>query len=126
MGRSTRRLGTKGERAAEGMLRQKRFRILERNYTCRFGEVDLVADDSGTIVFVEVKTRMTDRYGPPEISVTPRKQRRYTRAAAFYLKQKKLLNVPIRFDVVSVLMSEDGRILQRDLIRNAFQDRGTQ
>ena len=120
MARGKKKLGSKGERAAEGMLRRKKYRILERNYTCRFGEVDLVAEESGTVVFIEVKTRMSGRYGPPEISVTPRKQRRYARSALHYLQQKGIPDSPVRFDVVAVVMSEEGKILHRNLIRNAF------
>lgn len=120
MGRGTRSLGTKGERAAEALLRRKRYRILERNYACRYGEADLIAEHSGTIVFVEVKTRMSGRFGPPELSVTPRKQRRYARVALRYLQEKEIPDAPVRFDVVTILMSEDGKILQRDLLQNAF------
>jgi putative endonuclease len=118
--RNTRHLGTKGERAAESLLKRKRYRILERNYTCRFGEADLVAEDDDTIVFIEVKTRITGRYGPPELSVTPRKQRRYVRVAQWYLLDHDLSDKPARFDVVSIVMSEDGKILEREIIRNAF------
>lgn len=121
MARGTRRLGTKGERAAEGMLRRKRYRILERNYTCRFGEVDLVAEDSGTLVFIEVKTRISGRFGAPELAVTPRKQRRYIRAAQRYVQERKTPDVPVRFDVVAILMTEDGKILRRDIIKAAFE-----
>ena len=121
MGRGTRSLGAKGEKAAEAILRKNRYRILERNYSCRFGEADLIAEDSGTIVFIEVKTRMSGRYGPPEISVTPRKQRRYVKVALHYLQQKDTPDVRVRFDVVSVLMSEDGKILERHIISDAFQ-----
>ena len=103
------------------MLRRKRYRILEKNYTCRYGEIDVVARDGRTLVFVEVKTRMSGRYGPPQLAVTPRKQRRYARAALHYLQEKGTPDVPVRFDVVSVLMSEEGKVLQRNVIQNAFE-----
>ena len=115
-----RRLGTKGERAAESLLRRHRYRILERNYTCRFGEADLVALQDDTVVFVEVKTRITGRFGPPELSVTPRKQRRYLRVALHYLRERRTPDAPVRFDVVSIVMSEDGKIEAREVIRDAF------
>lgn len=121
MARGGRRLGTKGERAAESLLRRRRYRILERNYACRYGEADIVADDSGTLVFVEVKTRVTGRYGPPEISVTPRKQRRYSRVALHYMKEHGVSDVPVRFDVVSIIMTDEGKVLQREVIPNAFE-----
>ena len=115
-----RHLGTKGERAAESLLRRQRYRILERNYRCRLGEADLIALQGDTVVFIEVKTRISGRFGPPELSVTPRKQRRYLRVATHYLQSRRTPDAPVRFDVVSILMTDDGRILAREVIRDAF------
>ena len=79
-------LGAEGERAAEKFLRRQRYTIVARNYRCPSGEVDLVALDRSTVVFVEVKTRTQAGFGSPLEAVDPRKQRQIQRAAQHYLK----------------------------------------
>lgn len=111
-------LGRDGEDRAARYLRSLDFRILERNYSTRQGEIDLIALDRDTIVFVEVKTRTSDAFGAPEQAVDLRKQSRMVKAALVYLKQKKLHQVACRFDVVAITGPDDGRV---ELIRNAFE-----
>ena len=114
-------LGAEGERAAEQFLRRQRYAILARNYRCRSGEVDLIALDHSTVVFIEVKTRTQPGCGTPLEAVDRRKQRQIQRAAQQYLIQNRLHERDARFDVVGVWW-EDGR-LQCELVKNAFEMR---
>ncbi len=119
---STRVLGRQGEDIAWEYLKRRGYRILERNYRCRYGEIDLVAKDGETIVFIEVKSRRTAAFGDPEESVSPAKQKKISTVALNYLKDKGLYDRPARFDVVSVLASVLGQKVTRipdafDLIR---------
>lgn len=111
-------LGAEGERAAEKFLRRQRYTIVLRNYRCAAGEIDLVALEGSTIVFIEVKTRTQPGFGTPLEAVDSRKQRQVQRAAQFYLSENRLHDRDARFDVVGVWW-EDGRV-QCELIKNAF------
>jgi len=113
-------LGVRGESAAAGFLRRKGYRILARAQRSRFGELDLVALDGRTVVFVEVKTRQSDQAGQPAEGVDAKKQRRLTRLAVGWLKQHRLLECPARFDVVAVLWPADGRPPTIEHFPNAF------
>jgi len=104
-----RTLGQRGEDAAARHLRRRGYRIVERSARGPLGEIDLVALDGRTVVFVEVKTRRSDAAGAPSDSVTPDKQRRLTRLALGYLKQHGLLDAASRFDVVSITWPEGQR-----------------
>lgn len=95
-------IGSEGERSAEKCLRDKGLRILERNYSTRRGEIDLVALDGDTLVFVEVKARAAARFGLPQETVGARKQHRLVKAAQSYLLQRGWEG-PARFDVVAIL-----------------------
>jgi putative endonuclease len=119
MAHERQRLGTDGERAAEKYLRRQRYTILLRNYRCRAGEVDLIALDRRTVVFVEVKTRTQVGFGSPLEAVDPRKQRQIRRAAQYYLSENRLHNRDARFDVVGVWW-EQGE-LRCELVKNAFE-----
>jgi len=96
-------LGYLGERAAERFLKRKGYKIVARGLRLRGGELDLVAIDGRTIVFVEVKTRRTNHFGHPAEAVSARKQWYLTRAALFYLKRHGLLEYESRFDVVAIV-----------------------
>jgi len=111
-------LGRTGEDLAAKHLAGRGYAILERNYRAPYGEIDLIALDSGTVVFVEVKTRTTDAYGAPELAVNQRKQERMVKAALGYLKHKKLHQMPCRFDVVAISGADSGTV---ELIQNAFE-----
>jgi len=95
-------LGRRGEQAAARYLRRKGYRILAQGDRARPGELDLVALDGRTVVFVEVKTRQTGESGHPAEAVDAQKQRRLTRLAVTWLKRRRLLDNPARFDVVAV------------------------
>jgi putative endonuclease len=102
-GRTTRELGQVGEELACDLLRKKGYTVVERGFRIFRGEIDVVARDGDTLVFVEVKTRADESYGRPEESVTPAKQRQIRRIAQGYLVAKSLGEVPCRFDVVAIL-----------------------
>src|SRR3954447_1139025 len=110
-------LGDRGERAAARMLRKSGLRVLLRGYRTDQGEVDLIARDGETLVFVEVKAR---RRGEPAEAVTPEKQRRLTLAALHFLKRHGLLEQPCRFDVVAIVWPEGRRPATIEHFRHAF------
>ncbi len=111
-------LGAEGEREAERFLRRERYAILARNYRCPAGEVDLVALDGRTVVFVEVKTRTGAGFGTPLEAVGARKRRQIIRAARHYLARHRLHDRNARFDVVGVWWDR-GRI-SCEVVKNAF------
>ncbi|MGE0480958.1 MAG: YraN family protein [Phycisphaerae bacterium] len=96
-----------GERLAEQFLRARGLRVAARRFSTPVGELDLVMRAGRTIVFVEVKTRRDRRLADPHDAVTPAKQRRLLRAAAWYLHFNKLENRPCRFDIVSIVLPSD-------------------
>ena len=112
------RTGEKGEELAVVYLQKLGYRILERNYRCPLGEIDIVAKDKDTIVFVEVKSRKTEEFGDPELAVGKTKQRKLTLISLYYLAQKNGSPVAARFDVVAVKMLRDRTEVK--LIQNAF------
>jgi putative endonuclease len=97
-------LGKTGEDIAATYLQQKGLTIITRNYRDKFGEIDIIAGDDGTIVFVEVKTRRSDHFGLPEEAVTAGKQQQIIRVANNYLARRRLLDEPARFDVIAIIM----------------------
>ena len=96
------RLGRDGESTARDTLRSKGYVILAERHRERHGEVDLIARHGDTIVFVEVKTRRSDRFGGAAAAVTPHKQRTIARVAEAFLQRARLTHLPCRFDVVVV------------------------
>jgi putative endonuclease len=112
-------LGREGERVAERYLKKKGYTLVERNYRCRGGEVDLIVLDRRVIVFVEVKTRTDHGFGNPLEAVEPRKQRRMIHAARFFLHEKRLHQRDARFDVVGI--SWPGVEPEVEHIQNAFE-----
>ena len=112
-------LGKQGEDFAERHLIEKGYKLVERNYRCAAGEVDLIVLDGRVIVFVEVKTRSGDRFGSPLEAVELRKQRKMVRAAQFFLSQKGLHQRDARFDVVGISWPGGKPIVEH--IKNAFE-----
>jgi putative endonuclease len=110
--------GARGERAAEKFLISKSFRLIERNYRYGRGEIDLIFDDHGIIVFVEVKARSSDVYGEPEDSITPRKRKQIRKVAEAYLWEKNITDTECRFDVVAIKWDGDKEII--NYFENAF------
>lgn len=117
-----RSLGARGERAAARFLRRRGYRIVARGFRLRDrGEIDLVAVDGRTVVFVEVKTRRGDATGNPAEAVDARKQRRLTRLAGAFLRRHGLRDYPARFDVVAITWPDDRRRPAIEHFPNAFE-----
>ena len=96
-------LGRSGEEAAADYLQSLGWRIVERNFRTGSGEIDLIADDGRTVVFVEVKTRSSIQHGLPAEAVGPQKAQRLLRAAARYLSQTEQWHRPCRFDIIAIV-----------------------
>jgi putative endonuclease len=110
--------GKQGEELAAAYLARAGYRIVERNYRCLFGEIDIVAEEGATLVFVEVKSRRSSAYGDPQLAVGPRKQKKISQIAMHYLGERRLGHRSARFDVLSVRLLPGGPRIE--LIRNAF------
>ena len=116
-----RRRGDQGENAVAAALERRGYRILERQYRCRWGEIDLIAwAPEGVLCFVEVKARSGTGFSAPREAVTAAKQRRLRNAASWYLAQTGL-DCPCRFDVAEVYPADAGGRRQIKYITNAFQ-----
>jgi putative endonuclease len=113
-----RQLGDHGEDLAAAALKKQGYKILGRNYVTPLGEIDLIARQGPTVVFVEVKTRQSPRFGSPQEAVSLTKQNRLRRLADYYLKDKRLTGTPVRFDVVGITLTGDEPHLE--IIQNAF------
>jgi putative endonuclease len=110
--------GEASEALAARMLRKRGYRIVETNYRTHLGEIDIIARDGDTIVFVEVKARQSERFGGPKWAVTPRKQRKISMVALYYLKTTGQGQAKARFDVVSIRAAPLRP--EVEIIRNAF------
>jgi putative endonuclease len=120
MSNSDRKLtGKRGEDIAIAYLKGRGYRIVERNYKCPLGEIDIVARDGDEIVFVEVKSRKSEEFGDPQLAVGLEKQKRVSRISLTYLKEKHLYPCNARFDVVAIKMFPEGNTIE--LIQNAFE-----
>jgi len=113
-------LGDLGERLAVKFLRRGGYGILARKYRCKFGEIDIVAKDRNTLVFVEVRSRTDPGYGHPYESIDYRKREHIKRVAVEFLKRFDLFDRDCRFDCVSVLFDDNLKLKQIELIKDAF------
>jgi len=112
------KFGENSENLAAWYLRENGYHIIEQNYRNRMGEIDIIAQDKKTIVFVEVKSRRSIRYGSPKWAVTPKKQRKISMVALYYLKTTKQIDAKARFDVVAITSNRDEP--QIEIVKNAF------
>lgn len=112
-------LGADGEALAVEHLHKQGMRVIEKNFRCRIGEIDIIALDKNTICFVEVKTRSSLQFGAGYESVLVRKQQKIMKTALLYLKTKGWSERDFRFDVASILL-EDGSAPQIEYLRAAF------
>lgn len=113
------KLGNRGEKIAAKFLRKQGYQIIEKNYRSRLGEIDIVAEEDESIVFVEVKTRCSTDFGLPEEALSYDKRRRLSKLALGYLAHRRIKDTNCRFDVVSILM-DNNRANHIKLIKNAF------
>ncbi len=118
--KTTTAIGRQGEDIAADWLTSHNYTIVTRNYRKRFGEVDIIARQDEWLVFIEVKTRSSARFGSPLDSVTEKKQHQLSRIANDYLSRNDALDTLCRFDVVSVVL-EEGHAPRVDVIVNAFE-----
>jgi putative endonuclease len=112
-------IGLQGEAIAVDHLRRMGYKIITRNYRTHLGEIDIVAKHKEAWVFVEVKTRRSQRYGHPKWALTPAKQRQISMVALQYLKQHKAVQSRARFDVVTIQNPQDNPEIE--VIANAFE-----
>jgi putative endonuclease len=96
-------IGKKGESLAARYLEQQGVEILDQNYRTEYGEIDLIGLDQGEIVFFEVKTRTTEKFGVPELAITPKKLERMAQCAEIYM-QENGLDLNMRMDIIAILM----------------------
>jgi putative endonuclease len=109
-----------GEDHAARFLASKGYRIKERNYRTRAGEVDLIAEQDDTLVFIEVKARSSNDFGSPVEAVTPWKQRTIARLAASYLSLCERRERLTRYDIVAVYLTPQGRVTKIEVLQGAF------
>jgi len=115
---STKNVGQEGENMAFYYICQQGYRVVDRNYRCPYGEIDLIAKDGETFVFIEVKSRQSTLFGQPEDAVDFKKRKKLSTVALWYLEEKKIDNYRARFDVVSILLSKQPPEIK--LFRDAF------
>jgi putative endonuclease len=113
------RVGRRGEAIAAAHLTERGYRILEQNYRNRLGEIDIIARERRTLVFVEVKTRRSRRFGNPKYAVTARKRRKLSQTALCYLKETGQSGVKARFDVVAIHPPAADPVIE--IVKNAFE-----
>jgi len=110
--------GEKGESIAVKQLKKEGYKILERNYRTKLGEIDIIAKDGEVITFIEVKARKSEKYGTPRHAVTPAKQKKISMVALSYLKEKNQFDKKARFDVVTINPKSSNSAVS--IIKNAF------
>ncbi|MGD8470245.1 MAG: YraN family protein [Desulfobacterales bacterium] len=113
------KFGEQGEALAARRLKKAGYKIIETNYRTRLGEIDIIAKDKDTIVFVEVKSRRSVYFGNPKQAVTLQKQKKISMVALYYLKSTGQSTAKARFDVVTVVSNQDKT--QVEIIKNAFE-----
>lgn len=111
--------GKQAEKTAAEFLKAKGYKILQCNYRTKFGEVDIIAEDKGTICFVEVKARHSDVFGEPSEAISRHKQRQISKSAICYLKENNAFGRSARFDILTLLYTKNSPEI--DLIRDAFE-----
>ena len=102
-------LGRRGEQMAAEALRERGYRIVEQNFRCRYGEIDLIAEEQDDLVFVEVKTRRGTAFGQPEEAVTRTKRRKLAEVASYYLDVHNAGDRSWRIDVVAIDFNQNGK-----------------
>jgi putative endonuclease len=116
-------LGAFGEDMACKYLSDCGYRVIERNFSCRAGEIDIIAINGETVVFIEVNTRSGDKYGLPAEAVSRAKQQKIVKTALYYMQGRSLLDYMCRFDVMEILVDDENNH-RINLITDAFQYSG--
>ncbi|NQU07261.1 MAG: YraN family protein [Candidatus Abyssubacteria bacterium] len=115
------RRGMEGEERAVRALKKKRYKIIERNFRTPAGEIDIVARDGECLVFVEVRTRGSIDFGTPQETVAAKKRKKLCTAARWYLQKKRIDDAECRFDVVGIVMKDEGGDCRIEVIKDAFR-----
>ena len=111
-------LGRLGEELAVKQLKNNGYRILEQNFRSKFGEIDIIAQDADDLVFIEVKTRWSKSFGPPEEAITSWKIRRIIKAGEYYKLLHPETPEALRIDAVAVDLSSEGKIERVEILKN--------
>ena len=111
-------LGKLGEELAVKFLRKQKYKIIERNFRSRSGEIDIIGEDKDTLVFIEVKIRLSKQFGLPEEAITPLKLRSLKKTVDYYCVTHNVLSEPLRIDLVGIILTQDGLIEEIKLIKN--------
>ena len=117
-------IGALGEEAAALALRKKGYKIIERNYRSKMGEIDIIAKDGDYTCFVEVRLRKNNSFGSPADSINEGKRRRIIRTAQLYAIEKGIFDTPMRFDVVLINAVAEEKSLKNvslEIIKDAFR-----
>jgi putative endonuclease len=114
--------GRLGEKLAADLLKKRKYKILETNYRCPRGEIDIIARHKKSLVFVEVRSKTSLEFGTPEESITAVKRERIRTAARHYLQSRDDLPEQWRIDVVAVELTPEGKTRRIELIENAVSD----
>jgi putative endonuclease len=121
---TTKTIGAFGEQEVYSLLQKEGYHVLERNFRfSRMGEIDIIAYEGDTLCFIEVKSRKSTKFGTPAEAVHCKKIDKIRCIAQVYLKQKKIYNIPIRFDVVEVFLNKEKdslKVISINHIKNAF------
>ena len=123
MSQSRIKVGKIGEALAVEHFKAQGYEIRAQNYRTRSGEIDLIVQRGKRVVFVEVKTRRSSKFGAPQAAVTPAKQKQISKIALNYLQTHNLLDVPCQFDVVAIILSWEFELVKLQHIENAFEFR---
>lgn len=113
-------LGIKGEKEALSFLEKKGYEILEKNFRCVLGEIDIIMKHGEELVFIEVRSRTDTFFGEPYETVNMKKQNKLYKLAEYYLNLKELDDISCRFDVLSLILTHDGSVRKIEHIENAF------
>ena len=111
-------LGSLGEELAVKQLKNNGYRILEQNFRSKFGEIDIIAQNDNDLVFIEVKTRWSKSFGPPEEAITPWKIRRIIKAGEYFKLLHPKLSDSLRLDAVVIDLSSEGKIERVEILKN--------
>lgn len=124
MGRYNIDFGATSEESACLFLKKNGYKVLEKNYRTKSGEIDIIAKDGTTVCFIEVKSRSSCKFGLPQEAVSFKKQQRIVKSAEYFLKSKNWLEVNSRFDVLGITLSGQGDNKKFVLIKDAFDSSG--
>jgi putative endonuclease len=114
---SRREIGREAENIALKKLKANGYRIITTNFTCKIGEIDIIAEDKKYLIFVEVRSKKNSKYGFPQETVNKKKQNKIKKVALYYLQINDMIDKNCRFDVVAIIFNP---VLKVEIIKNAF------